>query len=60
MAVGVDQAGAGQAARRRPHQGFLAGVGFHRRGAHVLNSGMSGLAPHMQNEDGTAGKLRGR
>ena len=59
MAVGVDQAGPGQGARGHPDQRFLPGR-LRLRGAHDLNSGISGLAPHMQNEDGTAGKLRGR
>ncbi|MCY1553210.1 hypothetical protein D9M68_896730 [compost metagenome] len=59
MAVGMDQVGAGQGPRRHADQRLLA-AGRRLRGAHDLNSGISGLAPHMQNDDGTAGKLRGR
>ncbi|KAG0756235.1 hypothetical protein G6F22_020357 [Rhizopus arrhizus] len=60
MPVGVDQIGPGQRARGDAHQRLLPGAGVLARCAHVLNSGISGLAPHMQNDDGTAGKLRGR
>lgn len=41
--------------------GLIAGaIAGGRARDQVLNSGMSGFDPHMQKDEGTAGKLRGR
>lgn len=59
MAVGVGESGAAYGARGYPDQrnGLAWTEGL---AAQVLNSGMSGLEPHAQNEVDLNGNLRGR
>jgi hypothetical protein len=61
MPIGMYQIGACQRACRYPQHTLLLGTGLGGSSyRHDLNSGISGREPHMQNDSGTKGKLRGR
>lgn len=59
MSVGVGKSGAAYGARGYPDQGYCL-AWAQGLAAQVLNSGMSGLEPHAQNEVDLNGNLRGR